>query len=146
MQTSESCFLLIRGIRFLGVSPVFVVRISSSPANQQWQMQQQKHQQDEPAAAEAAAKGSSSYHRPSQDSHIHTLSRVTRIKLTAYGKKSHPCYCTRQIIVTCCEATYYSIPGIKTKTYSHNISGFFKKPKVSLYLSSLLAAILILSK
>jgi len=50
----------------------------------------------------------------------HTLSRVPRTKLSAAVKKSHPCYCMRQIIVTCCEAASYPTPGIKTETYSYN--------------------------
>jgi hypothetical protein len=29
----------------------------------------------------------------------------------------------RQIIITCCEAASYPTPGIKTKTYSCNITG-----------------------
>lgn len=39
--------------------------------------------------------------------------------------KSYPCQSTRQVIVCCCgqyEATPYSTPRIKTKTYFHNIS------------------------
>jgi hypothetical protein len=37
-----------------------------------------------------------------------------------------------QIIIICCEIASYPTPGIKTKTYSCNITGFLKKPKFPL--------------
>jgi hypothetical protein len=50
-------------------------------------------------------------------------------------KKNMPLLEHETIIVSGCgktEASPYPTPGIKTKTYSHNITRLFKKPKFSL--------------
>jgi hypothetical protein len=60
---------------------------------------------------------------------IYSLSRVPRIKLLAAGKKSCPLLEDRTIIVNDCgqsEGTPYPTPGIKPKTYLHNMTGLLK--------------------
>jgi hypothetical protein len=53
--------------------------------------------------------------------------RVPRISKANYLQLAESCTCQsmRQIIVSCCggsEAAPYPTPGIKTETYSHNIT------------------------
>jgi hypothetical protein len=91
----------------------------------------------QPAAAEAAT----AEQLPPPFSglwHFYTLSRVPRIPDVNYLQQaeSHPCQSTRQIIVSCCAQSEVHPPyptlGIKTKTYSHDVSVFLKKPTLSL--------------
>jgi hypothetical protein len=67
------------------------------------------------------SKGNSSCHRPSQLSglfHLYSL-QAPKHKLSAAGYGQS-------------KAAPYPTPGIKTRTHSHNVTGFLKKPKISL--------------
>lgn len=48
--------------------------------------------------------------------------------------KITPFQCTRQIIITSYEAAFYPIPGIRTKTYSYNLTEVYKKAKFLLHI------------
>lgn len=83
--------------------------------------------------AKAAAAATDSW-----GTHIYTLSRVLRtpnveclqlakITLLLEQERNHSCGCGQS------EVAPYPTPGIKTKTYSHNITEFLKKLKYPLH-------------
>jgi hypothetical protein len=109
-------FLLIKGIKFLGASWNFILRISpnSNPGN--------SNQQPETSGGAVAAEVTAVL-AVSPGSGIFILtqeSRISNMKNLQWAK-SHLCQSMRrQIIVSCCgqsEAAMYPTPGIQTKIY-----------------------------
>ena len=120
-------FLLIRGIEFLGASLIFTIRISNFFLLFLLcaQLLNKLQQTNNPTTSQGP-----SIYIPSKKSPEFQMSHNHRNYLQL--AKPHLCQSMRQIIVSCCgqsEAAPYPTPGIKTKTYSHNITGFLKKPK-----------------
>jgi hypothetical protein len=159
-KTSLVYFLLIRSVGFLWASPIPVVRIfPTSFSCLSSHNHLKKPQQQQPRASSSSgtslsrgnSRGSRGCHRLARGSCFYTISRVSTIpnKLSTAGKnktkqnkqtnkKPMPLLEYRTVIVSSCgqsEAAPYLIPGIKTKTYSHNITGFPKKPKFSLHIA-----------
>jgi len=116
-------FLLTKGVEFLGAVLIFAVRIalaSNQPATA--------------AAARTAAGGwgwgsaaAAASQGPSIFIHLQSPQN-SKCKLSEAGIVTPLYQSRRQIAVCCCrqsEAAPYPTPGMKTKTYSQNISVFF---------------------
>lgn len=118
------------GIGYLRANSIFVVRISSNPANPANQQSRNSRSRDQQLQQQQQKQGEQQLPQALSESPL----RVPRIKGSAAGKR-HPPQESKTIIVNGCvhpEAVPYPTPGLKTKTYAHNVVGFVKTPRFSL--------------
>lgn len=129
MTVSPNYFLLIRDIRFLGASLFFTIRISKvflfllCAFNKLTKSNQPTTQ---PTSRSPSIYLPSEKSPELQTSHNHS----NYLQLA----KPHPCWSVRQTVVSCreqSEAVLYSTGGVKTKTYSQNISISFEETKMA---------------
>lgn len=90
LQTVLDCFLVVKAIRFLGASPISIIRISptSNPATQQ----QQKQQQGPTATKAGAVRGTAASQALSRLLHLYLLKSPldSKHKLSAACKNLSP--------------------------------------------------------
>lgn len=136
MWTSLHHFLLIKGVKFPGASPVFVIQISptSSPAAQQ--PSNPATQQSNPGIANAAAGPAAGGEAAATTGPLRALSHLHPNGNYLQLAKATPLLEHETIIVSHCgqsEATPHPTPGIKTETDSQRVTEFSRKPNFSLH-------------
>lgn len=93
--------------------------------------------QQQTSNSKSSSSGGHSRHSPSQGCCIYTLSKYPELTICSWHKSRPPTHTLdhKTVIVNSCgksETASYPAPRNKTKTYSHNTTGLFKKPRLSL--------------